>query len=117
MTMPRNNPVPDRPRKSPLRVAAGSLQYAAIGRPPAEMTGEQLRAMTISEFCLWLRSRTNKEKRPFQDETITAYKVAARALDAWMTSAGFEGLHRVRHRGPEPVLPRLPRRVEEPGDA
>jgi hypothetical protein len=34
MTMPRNNPVPDRPRKSPLRVAAGSPQLAAIARPP-----------------------------------------------------------------------------------
>lgn len=55
------------------------------------MTGQQLRAMMISEFCQWLRSRTNKEKRPFQEETITAYKVAARALDAWMTSAGLDG--------------------------
>lgn len=55
------------------------------------MTGEQLRAMMISEFCQWLRSRTNQEKRPFQDETITAYKVAARALDAWMAKEGMEG--------------------------
>jgi hypothetical protein len=54
------------------------------------MTGQQLRAM-ISEFCQWLRSRTNKEKRPFQDETIAAYQVAARALNAWMTSAGLDG--------------------------
>jgi hypothetical protein len=29
-----------------------------------------------------LRSRTNKEKRPFQEETITAYQVAARAIEA-----------------------------------
>jgi hypothetical protein len=41
--------------------------------------------MMISEFCDWLRSRTNKKKRPFAEETIRAYKVAARALDAWMT--------------------------------
>ena len=60
-------------------------------RPAAEMTGEQPRAMMISELCQWLRSRTNKEKRPFQEETITAYKVAARALDAWMTSCGLDG--------------------------
>jgi integrase/recombinase XerD len=93
MTMPRkiSTAVPDRPRKSPLRVAAGIPHLAAIGRPAASMTGEQLRAMMISEFCQWLRSRTNKEKRPFQEETITAYKVAARALDAWMTSAGLDG--------------------------
>jgi hypothetical protein len=55
------------------------------------MTGEQLRAMQVSEFCQWLRSRTNQEKRPFQEETITSYKVAARALDAWMTASQMDG--------------------------
>jgi hypothetical protein len=69
MTMPRKTPVPGRPRKSPLRVAAGSRQFAAVGPPTAQMTGEQLRMMMISEFCLWLRSRTNKEKRPFHRST------------------------------------------------
>jgi site-specific recombinase XerD len=44
----------------------------------------------ISEYCQWLRSRTSKHNRPFQEETITAYKVAARALDAWMTSEDIE---------------------------
>ena len=38
----------------------------------------------ISEFELWLRSRTSKEK-PFHEETILANAKAARALDAWMT--------------------------------
>jgi hypothetical protein len=28
--------------------------------------------MMISEFELWLRSRTSKEKRPFHEETILA---------------------------------------------
>jgi hypothetical protein len=80
MSMPRKTPVPGRPRKSPLRVAAGSARFAAAGQPavagqpPGEMTGEQLRAMMISEFCQGLRSRTNKEKRPFLEETVTAYK-------------------------------------------
>lgn len=45
----------------------------------------------ISEFCDALRSRTNKEKRPFQEETITAYAVAARALSSWMKEAGIDG--------------------------
>jgi site-specific recombinase XerD len=58
---------------------------------PAELTPEQLRTMMISEFCDWLRSRTNKQKRPYQEETITAYATAARALSAWMTSAGVDG--------------------------
>jgi hypothetical protein len=85
MTMPRKTPVPGRPRKSPLRVAARSPRFAdagqpiAAGQPAAEMSGEQLRAMMIIEYCQWLRTRTNKEKRPFQEETITADKVAARA--------------------------------------
>jgi site-specific recombinase XerD len=55
------------------------------------MTGEQVRAMQVNEFCQWLRPRTNQEKRPFQEETITAYKVAARALDAWMTASEMDG--------------------------
>jgi hypothetical protein len=84
------------PRKSPLRVASfpGAAGVPPLPRdapPAAGMTGEQLRAMQISEFCQWLRSRTNHEKRPFQEETITAYRVAARALDAWMTTAGMDG--------------------------
>ena len=53
--------------------------------------------MMISEFEQWLRSRTNKEKRPFQEETILAYAKAARALDAWMTGGDRRGLHRLRH--------------------
>jgi hypothetical protein len=84
------------PRKSPLRVAgfpgtAGSPPLPRSVPPAVAMTGEQLRAMQISEFCQWLRSRTNQEKRPYQEETITAYQVAARALDAWMTVAGMDG--------------------------
>src|SRR5260370_10761300 len=84
------------PRKSPLRVAsfpgaAGSPPLPRCAPAPVSMTGEQLRVMQISEFCQWLRSRTNQEKRPSQEETITAYQVAARALDAWMTASGLDG--------------------------
>jgi site-specific recombinase XerD len=56
---------------------------------PAD-SGRGLRRVMISEYCQWLRSHNNEHGRPFQEETITAYKVAARALDAWMTSAGIE---------------------------
>jgi len=44
----------------------------------------------ISEFELWLRSRTSKEK-PFHEETILANAKAARALDAWMTRKKIDG--------------------------
>jgi len=83
-----------KPRKSPLRVAglrALDQPLAAPSQAAAmRQSGAQLRQMMISEYCHWLRSRTNKHKQPFQDETITAYKVAARALDAWMTREGIE---------------------------
>jgi integrase/recombinase XerD len=49
-----------------------------------------MRRAMIGEFAEWLRSRTNKHKRPFQEDTISAYCDAAVALDAWMTSAGLE---------------------------
>ena len=32
--------------------------------------------MMISEFGDWLRSRTNRHKRPFQEETISVYRDA-----------------------------------------
>jgi asparagine N-glycosylation enzyme membrane subunit Stt3 len=50
-----------------------------------EISAQQLRQMQISEFCVWLRTQTNKHKRPFQEQTITDYAEPARALDRWMT--------------------------------
>jgi site-specific recombinase XerD len=44
----------------------------------------------ISEYGEWLRSRTNRHGRPFQAESISAYRDAAVALSAWMTSSGLE---------------------------
>ena len=44
----------------------------------------------ISEYGEWLRSQTNRHRRPFQQETISAYRDAAVALSSWMTSAGLE---------------------------
>jgi hypothetical protein len=47
--------------------------------------------MMISEFEEWLRLRTSKEQRPFQEETILAHVKAARVLDAWMTKQKIDG--------------------------
>jgi hypothetical protein len=79
--------------KSPLRTGIRSSQRGASSgaQPLAAPTDEQLRAMQVSEFCDWLQSRTNHEKRPFHEETITAYAKAARALDTWMTSKAIAG--------------------------
>jgi integrase/recombinase XerD len=84
-----------RPRKSPLRVATMSQSAAALlgrqqpstpeNRSRKEVSASELRLMAISEFTGWLRERTNKDDRPYQEDTITAYKDAARALHRWMT--------------------------------
>jgi site-specific recombinase XerD len=84
-----------RPRKSPLRALSGGapgiiFRDEPLGSEPA-VSGPDLRKMMISEFCDSLRTRTNKKKLPFQEETITAYKIAARALDAWMTAQEIKG--------------------------
>ncbi len=47
-------------------------------------------ALMISEFRDWLRSRTNRNGRPFQADTISVYADAAIALDAWMTAEGVD---------------------------
>ena len=44
----------------------------------------------ISEVAEWLRTQTNRQRRPFQAETILAYCDAAVALSAWMRSEGLE---------------------------
>ena len=44
----------------------------------------------ISEFRDWLGSRTNRNGRPFQADTVSAYADAAIALDAWMNAEGIE---------------------------
>jgi len=84
-----------RPRKSPLRVATMSLDAAAmlgrqqpgatVHKPRKEVSAPELRLLAISEFDGWLRARTNKHDLPYQEDTITAYKEAARALHRWMT--------------------------------
>ena len=100
---------PGRPRKSPLRLSTLGEPSLAPQRN-CHLSPPQLRLMMVGEFWQWLRSRTNKEKRPFQEETITAYEVAARALDAWMTWTGLTGTSPRATRAAERVLPRLQRR-------
>lgn len=91
---------PGTPRKSPLRIDASPAPFIATpGKaawPPAlpsrtDCSPEDLRKMTISEFCEWLRTQTNRHKRPFQEETINAYSTAAIALSSWMAE---EGIHK-----------------------
>jgi hypothetical protein len=78
------------PRKSPLRAAtlavpadalpgpsAADLLLAA-GRDPRDlMSAPELRQMQISKFAAWLRTRTNRNKRPFQEATVAAIHAGA----------------------------------------
>jgi hypothetical protein len=59
-------------------------------RSAAARTPQNLRKMMISEFCEWLRTRTNKHNRPFQEGTIAAYSDAAIALSGWMGKQKIE---------------------------
>ena len=88
--MSRSSASAGRPRKSPLRLAAGG-EPSFPARQSGRLSPGQLRTMMIGEFEQWLRSRTNQEKRPFQEETVVAYAKAARALDAWMTQKKIDG--------------------------
>jgi site-specific recombinase XerD len=58
------------------------------GRP---YTPREMRQMMISEFGDWLRTQTNKQHRPFQEETILAYSNAALALSTWLDEVDFTG--------------------------
>ena len=91
-------------RKSPLRTATMTALAGAVPEPTAAdillaarcgqgepVTAPELRRMQISEFAAWLRSRTNRNKRPFQEATVAAYTDAARSLDRWMTELGIDG--------------------------
>jgi hypothetical protein len=89
-----------KPRKSPLRLTSDPVPAispaqrfspaAAFLAPDADRTPQSMRKMMISEFCEWLRTRTNKHNRPFQEGTIAAYSDAAIALSGWMGKQKIE---------------------------
>lgn len=83
------------PRKNPLRavseVPAVIMSGPQVPEPPPRPDSPvALRKMMISEFCESLQARTNRDGRPFQEDTVSAYRDAAVALDAWMTKAELE---------------------------
>ena len=56
-----------------------------------DLSWSQLRQMMISEFAEWLRTQTNKHKRPFQEGTVANYAEAAHVLGRWMTAQDVDG--------------------------
>jgi integrase/recombinase XerD len=89
--------------KSPLRASTISLAgplapavpgpspYGEARRPSTELTPRQLRRLQIGQYTGWLRTQTNKHKRPFQEQTLVAYTETARALDRWMAEEYIDG--------------------------
>ena len=88
--------------KSPLRAStmslAAPLAPAVPGPPPyggarpsSELTPRQRRKLQIGQYAAWLRTQTNKHKRPFQEQTLVAYAETARALDRWMAEEHVDG--------------------------
>jgi hypothetical protein len=51
----------------------------------------QLRRLQVSQYTAWLRTQTNKQKRPFQEQTLVADVETAHALDRWMTDECIDG--------------------------
>jgi hypothetical protein len=79
-------------RKSPLRLATDpvpvisdrSLRAAdpVADRRRGDRSPAEQRQVMISEYGEWLRTQTNRHGRPFQAETISAYRDAAVALSS-----------------------------------
>ncbi|HEY3883345.1 MAG TPA: hypothetical protein VGM12_32570, partial [Trebonia sp.] len=81
------------PLLAPAAALSGESEGSGgdAGQPAAEVSAQQLRQMQISEFSAWLRTQTNKHRRPFQEETIRGYAETARALDLWMAEQEVDG--------------------------
>ena len=85
-----------RPLRSPLAhpghrqiaVDPGSFEEAA-SHPDAPPL--LLRAVTLDEFCDYLRTANNRDGRPYETTTISAYLCPAKTLDAWLDAQGVEG--------------------------
>ena len=49
------------------------------------------REATLAEFQGYLRTVNNRDGRPFEEKTITAYSDPAKSLDRWMTANRIDG--------------------------
>lgn len=85
----------DRALKSPLAVpnsATGS--YDPVPGSPSLAAGLPAltdREETLAEFQGYLRTVNNRDGRPYEQKTITAYSDPAKSLDRWMTANAIHG--------------------------
>jgi integrase/recombinase XerD len=85
-----------RPLKSPLAVAGGYASLASAPAPDAGKVGPAgpeltEREATIAEFEDYLRTVNNRDGRPYEERSISAYLAPARNLDTWLTANGVRG--------------------------
>src|ERR1700733_3276030 len=78
--------------KSPLAApgASTAASPAALGSA-ARAAALTDREATLAEFQGYLRTVNNRDGRPFEEKTITAYSDPAKSLDRWMTANGISG--------------------------
>jgi hypothetical protein len=94
MTTPatRSRGAAGRALKSRLAVpgTAAASHDTAPGSPASAARRAALtdREETLAEFQGYLRSVNNRDGRPYEEKTITAYSDPAKSLDRWMTAHG-----------------------------
>jgi hypothetical protein len=87
---------PGRPLKSPLAMAgdyAGPRGIAPEAQTTPALEGVVLseREATLAEFKDYLRTVNNRDGRPYEEKTISAYVAPGKHLDKWLTSQGIGG--------------------------
>ena len=98
MTAPatRGRRAPGRALKSPLavpgycRLPLLRLTFGPLAPAPGRAALSD-REATLAEFQGYLRTVNNRDGRPFEEKTITAYSDPAKSLDRWMTANGIDG--------------------------
>jgi integrase/recombinase XerD len=93
-TTARPRPV-GRSLKSPLAVASSRIQHdpAPSGDNTASPSREaplSARKATVAEYEDYLRTTTNRDDRPYEEKTISAYVTPARHLDTWLSKQDID---------------------------
>jgi len=80
------------PLKSPLAIHSDHATVMGLDGPDRRTAAAGSdRATMIDEFDEYLRTTTNREGRPYEEATISAYVCPAKHLDKWMTGQGIDG--------------------------
>jgi integrase/recombinase XerD len=91
----RGGHAPARRLKSPLAVpgasAGGASDNSSSLAPAPGRAALSDREATLAEFQGYLRTVNNRDGRPFEEKTITAYSDPVKSLDKWLTAKEADG--------------------------